>query len=318
MNHYFLFFYFICLLIFATTPTDALQASKKKILFIVNPISHGLREVNFQRVVEKNLDLSEFEYKIVYTEYPKHAVELTQKALNDRIDIVAAVGGDGTVNEIGKTLVKSATALAIIPAGSGNGLARHLGIPIDPVQAVKALNHAQTIVIDTAKINNQTFLSVAGIGFDARIAWEFASFGKRGKLAYLQVALKEFPSYDSKPYLLTIDGKQTLKKAFILSFANGSQYGNGFMIASQARLQDGYLDLIIVEELPTYALPAFLYRFKQGTLHESGRVESIRFKELTIHQQRTEGHVDGEPVAFQGDIKVEIQPASLKVLVPAF
>ena len=312
MTRYVFILYIFCLLFSTIEGAE----SKKKILFIVNPISHELLELDFKRIVSNNLDPSQYDYDIVYTEYRKHAYELALKAANDHLDVVAAVGGDGTVNEVAKALINRNISLAIIPAGSGNGLARHLGIPINPIKAVRALNHAHQIVIDTAKINDQTFLSVAGVGFDARVAWEFSGLGKRGKLAYLQAAFKEFPSYDSKPYLLTIDGEQRLKKAFILSFANGSQYGNGFVIASQARLQDGYLDLIIVEDLPGYALPAFLYRFKQGTLQDSGRVESIRFKELTVHQQRTEGHVDGEPVIFQGDITIKVLPASLKILVP--
>src|SRR5262249_1311819 len=155
-----------------------------------------------------------------YTQYPQHATELALKAVRDSADIIAAVGGDGTVNEIGKALINTKAVLAIIPAGSGNGLARHLGIPVGLTRAIKALNHAHPMAIDTAKINEEIFLGTAGIGFDAHIAHAFAQFGKRGFLSYCQVALKEFSQYEPQSYHMTIDGKQLIRKALILTFAN--------------------------------------------------------------------------------------------------
>jgi diacylglycerol kinase (ATP) len=164
---------------------------------------------------------------------------------------IAAVGGDGTVNEVGRALVHSEAVLAIIPVGSGNGLARHLGIPVGLKKGIKALNHAYPIVIDTGKINDKIFLGVAGIGFDAHIAHKFALFGKRGFFSYCQVASREFSLYAPQSYFITIDGKQITKKAFILTFANSSQYGNNFLIAPKARVSDGYLDLVIIDDIPS-------------------------------------------------------------------
>ena len=313
------FVLFLILLLFSYTPTclfgNALDG-KQRIVFIVNPISHEIKGLDIRRIIEENLDSKQFEYKIVYTQYAQHATKLAQDALLDSTDIIAAVGGDGTVNEVGRALVNTKAVLAIIPVGSGNGLARHLGIPVGLTQAIKALNQAHPIVIDTAKINDKTFLGVAGIGFDAHIAHKFAQVGKRGSFSYYQVALSEFSRYEPKSYRITIDGKQIIRKAFVLTFANSSQYGNDFIIAPKARISDGYLDLVILDDIPGYSIPQFIYKFRQGTLDRSHHFETHRFREITIHHPYLQAHIDGEPILFQNAIKVTIQPKSLKILVP--
>lgn len=305
-------FVFSCI----TTPLFGSEFEKRQIVFIVNPISHEIKGLDVNKIIETNLDLNQYEYKVVYTQYPQHASKLAYDALIDSADIIAAVGGDGTVNEVGRALINSKAVLAIIPVGSGNGLARHLGIPVGLTNAVKALNHACPLVVDTAKINEKTFLGFAGIGFDAHIAHEFARFGRRGFFSYCQVALKEFYSYVTQSYVITIDGKQISRKAFILSFANSSQYGNDFIIAPKANVSDGYLDLVIINDIPLFSIPEFLHRFRQGTLYDSRHFETHPFKEVTIKYPVIQAHIDGEPVTFENEIKVTIQPKSLKVLVP--
>lgn len=308
----------IILFIFAYIPTSLFgnASEKRRIVFIVNPISHEIKGLDIRKIIETNLDSNRFEYTIVYTQYAQHASKLAQDALIDSADIIAAVGGDGTVNEVGRALIDSKAVLAIIPVGSGNGLARHLGIPVGLKKALKALNHGYPVVIDTAKINEKTFLGVAGIGFDAHIAHKFALFGKRGFFSYCQVASKEFYLYAPQSYFITIDGKQIFRKAFILTFANSSQYGNNFIIAPNASVSDGYLDLVIIDDIPFYSILQFLWRFGQGTLHHSSHFETYPFKEITIQHPGMQAHVDGEPVLFENEIKVTIQPKSLKVLVP--
>jgi len=153
---------------------------RKQIVFIVNPISHEIKNQNVEKLIKSDLDHNKYEYTIVYTQHANHATKLAHEALERSVDIIAAVGGDGTVNEVGKALVHTKGTLAIVSVGSGNGLARHLGIPIGIVRVVKALNFARSVTIDTAKINDRVFLGVAGVGVDAHIAQEFANFGKRG------------------------------------------------------------------------------------------------------------------------------------------
>ncbi|HEV8051807.1 MAG TPA: diacylglycerol kinase family protein [Parachlamydiaceae bacterium] len=308
------FSFFVSIL--STYAIGVTAEGKKQIVFIVNPISHNIKGFDIQSIVEKNLDTRQFEYKIVYSQYVGHATQLAQDALFNSFDIVAAIGGDGTVNEVGKALINTDLTLAIIPVGSGNGLARHLGIPVGLSQSIQALNHAHTVVIDTAKINDIPFLGVAGIGFDAQIAQQFAVFGKRGLLSYCQVALAEFSDYESQSYFIKIDGKEITRKAFILTFANSSQYGNNFIIAPNAQIDDGYLDLVIIDEVSVYSIPALLYQLKSGRMEYSSYFETHRFKEITISQPLVQAHMDGEPVHFYEQINISVVPHSLKIMVP--
>lgn len=306
----------IILFIFLPVCLFGNTSEKIRIVFIVNPISHEIKGLDVKKIIETNLDSNQFDYKIVYTQYAQHASKLALDAIIDSADIIAAVGGDGTVNEVGRALINTEGVLAIIPVGSGNGLARHLGIPVGLTKALKALNYSNPAVIDTAKINEKTFLGVAGIGFDAHVAHQFAQFGKRGFFSYCQVVLKEFSLYKTQYYSIAIDGKQINRKAFVLTFANSSQYGNDFIIAPKANVSDGYLDLVIIDDIPWYSIPQFLFRFGQSTLNHSHRFETYPFKEITIQHPAIKAHVDGEPVFFENEIKVTIQPKSLKVLVP--
>lgn len=305
----------LALLIYAL-PASCLAEAKKQILFIVNPISHEIKGQNLPQIIQQNLNLNLFDYKIAFTQRPQHATELAQEALKEGVDIVAAVGGDGTVNEVGKALIHSNAILAIVPVGSGNGLARHLHIPMGLKEGIKALNHCRCHVIDTGQINDKAFLGIAGIGFDAHVAEQFSKFGKRGLWSYCQVALREFAKYQSKTYLINLDGKRLHRKAFILSFANSSQYGNNFIIAPSAKISDGYLDLVIIEELSLFSIPKFLVQLKQSCLCQSDHYETYRFKELTIDHPSSQVHIDGEPMKIEGKLKVSILPKSLKVLIP--
>ena len=284
-------------------------------LFVINPLSHEIKNLDIKKIIERNLDPNQFEYKIVYTEDVRHATYLAQNALIDT-EIIAAVGGDGTVNEVGRALVNTKRVLAIIPVGSGNGFARHLGIPIGLIKAIKALNRSYIAVIDTGKINDNIFLGTAGIGFDAQIAHKFALFKKRGFFSYCRIAINEFSLYKPKSYFITIDGKKMIRKAFILTFANSSQYGNNFTIAPKAEISDGSLDLAIIDDVPRYSVPQLIYKFKHKTLDRSDHFETHRFQELIIHYPNIQAHLDGEPVFFQNEIKVTIEPKSLKVLIP--
>lgn len=292
------------------------EGEKMKVLFVVNSVSQQIKGFDIETLIKCSLDATKFNYAVEYTTSAGHATQLTKNAVNQDYDIVAAVGGDGTVNEVGKALIGTRGTLAIIPVGSGNGLARHLGISCDIKEAIKSLNHSQMMEIDTGEINGIPFLGVAGIGFDARVAHRFANYGKRGIFSYMQVAQKEYWKYHSQIFTLDVDGRSIHRRAFILTFANGSQYGNNFVIAPKATLQDGYLNLVIIDEIPIYLAPKFLYQVKRGTLSQSRHYEDIPFKELVIDHPYIEAHVDGEPMIFRDVLKVKIKPKSLRVFTP--
>lgn len=289
---------------------------KQRVLFLVNPISHEIKGQDVQKIIEETVDRSKFSFSVVYTQYPGHATELTREAIEAGVDIVAAVGGDGTVNEVGRALLYSKTALAIIPVGSGNGLARHLRIPVGLRSSIGSLNSSEPVCADSAKINDHLFLGIAGIGFDAQIAHQFAQFGRRGFFSYCRVALREFVHYHPEQYHLVVDGKEMDRKAFILSFANSSQYGNDCAIAPGASLSDGLLDLVIVDRIPILKVIPFFYRLTKGTIDRQSHFESLPFRELTIKKQRVQGHIDGEPVILQDEIHVVVQPRSLLIMAP--
>jgi diacylglycerol kinase (ATP) len=289
--------------------------SKKKILFIVNPISGVGRQKVIEKLIEKRLDKTVYDFELAYTKASKHAIELAADAASRKLDVVVAVGGDGSVNEVGQSLVGTDTAMAILPAGSGNGLARHLNIPLKLEKAMEVINRGRTICMDTVKINQERYLGMAGVGFDAHIGWEFARFGKRGFKSYINVFLREYPRYKPKEYRLWLDGKELKRKALLVSFANGSQYGNNAVIAPLADLSDGKIEVCILRDFRLWNVPILVWRLFSKRMHRSRFLETIKAKEVLVHQESGTAHIDGEPVLLGKEIKLKVDPLSLKVIV---
>ncbi|MGB3949362.1 MAG: diacylglycerol kinase family protein [Bacteroidia bacterium] len=289
---------------------------KKKIYFIVNPISGVGRQKVIEGLIDKYLDRTLYDYEIAYTKAAKHATELSQKAANSGFDIVVAVGGDGSVNEVARGLIGTQSVLAIIPAGSGNGLARHLQIPIHLKSAMDIINKGIYTTIDTMLLNDEPFVNIGGVGFDAHIGWEFAKFGKRGFVSYLKVIQREFPKYKPQEFEFTIDGKKENKKAYLISFANGSQWGNNAIIAPLADVSDGLMDLVVLKDVSLLKSISIGYRLFRKTIHKSAHVEIYKTKEAVINQQHSIAHIDGEPIKTGQTIRVKVNPLSLRVLVP--
>lgn len=291
--------------------------SPERILFIVNPISGIGKQKGIEALIGESIDKSRFTTEVVYTRASGHATEISSKAASDGFDIVAAVGGDGTVNETAAGLVGSATALAIIPSGSGNGLARHLKIPMNLKRAIDVINTGKRIQIDTATINDQLFVNVAGIGFDAAVARKFSVAGKRGFSTYLRITTSSYRDYEPKQYHLVIDGKVVKRRALLISFANSSQFGNNTSIDPAASVTDGYIDVCIVGKVPWWkaffiAPLLFLKKFDQTKY-----IEIIRAKEVVIKRKKGKNvHLDGDPKTMGKELTMRINPLSLKVVVP--
>ena len=289
---------------------------KKKICFIVNPISGVGRQKIIEKLIDTQLDRTLFDYEIAYTNAPKHATELAKQAVSDNCNIVVAVGGDGSVNEIAKGLIGSNTAMAIIPTGSGNGLARHLNIPLDLKKAMQVINKSKETTIDTIQLNNETFVNVAGVGFDAHIGWEFAKFGKRGLSSYVKVIMRELPKYKAQNFELIIDGKSIHQKAFLISFANGSQWGNNAYIAPLADVTDGLMDIAILKNVSFLSGARIGLKLFRKTLHLSSYLETIKTKEVIVKQKNSIAHIDGEPIEAGNTLSIKVNPLSLKVIIP--
>lgn len=287
---------------------------KKEMVFIINPISGLGKQKTVENVIREVLDDSLYNYRFAYTEYHGHAEEIAREE-SKRSDFIVAVGGDGTVNEVSRGLIGSDTVMAILPAGSGNGLARHLNIPLKVKRSTALLNNPRIVEIDTIKVNDTSMVNVSGIGFDAYISHEFAKGSTRGPLQYVQLVVQEYPKYQSKTYHLEIDGKPYKWKAFLLSFANSSQYGNNAYISPTASTQDGLIDVCIIKHFPMYQAPAIAFSLFDKSLHKNKYDEVVQGRHIkVINKGKMQMHVDGEPYSFDSNIDIEIQPASLKIV----
>lgn len=286
----------------------------EEILFIVNPISGTGKQKHLNAILEKTLDFNAFSPTILYTHHAGHATELSREAVG-KYHYVVAVGGDGTVNEVAKGLVGTDTTMGIIPVGSGNGLARHLNIPMKMDEAVKVINKRLTERIDTVKINNELSVNVSGTGFDAHVAHKFAKNGKRGSIPYVKIAATEFQKYKTEAYKIVADGKPMFRNAFMISLANSAQFGNNALISPEAKINDGLVDICILSEFPKVEAPAVGARLFNRTMHKSKFIEIIRASKVEIDTNHPiVCHIDGEPVIFDEMLNIEVQPASLSII----
>lgn len=291
---------------------------KKKIIFIVNPISGHHNKNHFPNLVESSIDKNKYDYTIVFTEYANHATELTMKAIEDGYEYIAAVGGDGTINEVAKCMIDKEQTLVIIPFGSGNGLARHLGLPFKVEKLIKdVINNGKKYKIDTATMNGVPFISLAGIGFDAMIADYFAKDENRGFLTYAKLITEKYPNYRQKEYTLILDDKTTIEcKPFFVTFANSSQFGYNAEISPKASVQDGLLDVCIFKKPNILEVPIVATYFLAKQIDKSNFIDIYKAKKIQVFRKVDEvANVDGEPVEMSKDIIVEIKPLSLNVLL---
>ena len=290
---------------------------KEQIVFIVNPISGTHDKGVILRLIDELLDRSKYEYTVRKTEYAGHASEIAAEAARNGTDIVVAIGGDGTINEIGRSLIRTRTSMGIIPCGSGNGLARHLHIPMDPKGAIHVLNGGLRKDIDYGIIDGHPFFCTCGVGFDAFISLKFADSGRRGLLTYLENMLHESLSYQPETYEIENSSGTVHYKAFLIACANASQYGNNAYIAPQASLTDGMMDITVLEPFTVLDVPSLSFQLFNKTLDQNSRIKTMKDKSIVIHRTK-EGvfHFDGDPMMGGKDLKVEIVHQGLNVIAP--
>lgn len=298
---------------------------KKKILFVVNPKSGTSGKKRYvQKLIKERLDKNIYDYEIVKTEHAGHATELAEKAARDGVDIVCAVGGDGTVNEIARGLLHTKTALAIIPSGSGNGLARHLRIPTEPLMAIKVINKGLVQAMDYGLVNDHPFFCTCGVGFDAFISQRFADAGRRGPTTYIENVLESSLNYRSETYDVEIldaggdECKHEVIKAFLISCANASQYGNNAYIAPEASVRDGMMNVIIIEPFSAIEVPQLAIQLFNGTITQNSHIKTFKCKKLVIHRSKPGAvHYDGDPTEMGENVSVELVPGGLLCLSPS-
>jgi YegS/Rv2252/BmrU family lipid kinase len=289
---------------------------KKKVLFIVNKRS-GL---GFQASVEDRMlnvcNKNDAIGSIAYTQAIGHATALANEASVNNFDYVIAVGGDGTINEVAQGLIHSNTAMGILPRGSGNGLARHLGIPLNLAEAIDQLFFNKVIRMDTLFVNERLSLNVSGIGFDGHVANLFATTKIRGLVGYVVLAVKEYIKFRQFKAEVFLGEKKIVRSAFIIALANSTQYGNDIRIAPLASVSDGLLNISIMKKVPLYRLD-FAYSFLRGQIKESDMIESIETSKVMVKTSTpVPFHVDGESCGLHDTFNIQVNPASLSVLVP--
>jgi diacylglycerol kinase (ATP) len=289
--------------------------TKINILFIINPVSGGKNKLKIPGIIDANLDRVRFNANYRFTEYVGHAAEIAEEAAAKNYEVIVAVGGDGTINEVGKVVMKHQKTLGVIPFGSGNGLARFLKIPMDTAKAIQVLNTYVVIKIDTAIFNGKSYFNMAGMGFDAHISSVFAGDKTRGLSGYVRLGLKEMINYKPETYRISIDGREYVRTAFVVSIANSSQYGNNAQVSPFASVTDGLLDLCIIRSFPLYKIPMLAYYMFTGKTHQTDLVEVIKGKHILIRREQEAAiHIDGEPYTMGKEIEISVVPLSLNII----
>lgn len=288
---------------------------KKRALFVINPISGGKSKEKVPELIARHLSKELFETEIVFTKAQAQAHGIAKEACKDH-DLIVAVGGDGTVNEIASALAGSNTVFGILPYGSGNGLSRFLNIPMDVAAAIKTLNHWKVETIDGAKVNGKWFFNMAGMGFDAHISEVFSHQKSRGFSTYLKSSIQEVTNYKPQLYKMNIDGQHYEREAFMLSFANSSQYGNNAHVSPHASVQDGLIDVCVIKPFPLYRFPEMGLRMFTKTADKSDFVEIIKAKHVEVMREEAGPvHIDGEPIILGTQAEIQVVPQILNVIV---
>ncbi len=288
----------------------------EKISFIINPISGHGKKKTIEKNIEKYLK-QDFNLDILYTKAAKHAIELSQKASHNS-EIIVAVGGDGSIHEVAQPLVGKNNKMGIIPMGSGNGLARHLNIPLNIKKAIETINSLNFKSIDVLDFGSYYGINVSGLGFDAQIAHLFANYGKRGFASYIKLTINEFLKYKPQQFSITIDDNKPFEtEAFLISFANSSQFGNNAYIAPRAIIDDGFFELVLLSPFRKRdALNIGLKLFTKK-IDQSKYLNIIKTKQVRITSDTKFAiHNDGEDMGTKKELNIKIKPSSLNIIIP--
>ena len=291
--------------------------NRKRILAIINPVSGTSNKDKIPRLIDTVVDHDQNDVSIIATEYAGHAREIATDAVKDGFDVVVAIGGDGTVNEVGSSLCGTSTALAIVPCGSGNGLARHLRISMNASRALQVLNNGVVGEFDFCTVNDKPFFCTCGMGFDAKVSDKFANEGTRGFITYIKTTLAEFIKYKPQRYIIDIDGERLEEKAFVIACCNAAQYGNNAYIAPRASLQDGLIDVTVMHPFNIVQSPLIGARLFLRQLGHDHHVSIYRGKHVVIERDHDDVmHIDGDPMMMPARLVIKNRQRGIRILVP--
>lgn len=288
-----------------------------KALLIINPVAGTRSKQNVGKAVADALAKADVKLTVVTTKGAGDASRFAAEAVNKGYSTVISAGGDGTVNEIAGSLSHTETALGILPLGSGNGLARTLGIPQDITEALKIITTGHRLKCDRGIVNEKPFYCTFGIGLDATVSEKFASMKRRGRSTYIRSFLREFINYRSQPYAISIDGKVITEKALLIAVCNASQYGNNAYIAPKAKLSDGLLDITVVHSGSPVETALLGVDLMTGFIDRNTRIDTFQVKSAVI-TRLDDGpvHLDGEPLHMSRKLEISCDPRALTVYAP--
>lgn len=290
----------------------------RHIVFIVNPVS-GVRQrqkAQLPRIIEQHLDTSRYSYVIRETAYAGHAYDMAIQLVEEgNTDIIAVAGGDGSVNEVVKAILHTNIQLAILPFGSGNGLARHLGIPMKPAAMIQLLHDHQVQPMDVIRIGDELAVSNVGIGFDGYVADLFSQHKKRGFFGYVRGVLKGAFKYKGFSYTLRYNGHDHSGRAFMITACNANQHGYNIRLASHAQLNDGLFDLYIISDVSRWMVPLLVLLVMLQLHHHSRWFTHVPAKQLQVHTTHPAyWHIDGEPAGKGSTFVMQILPSAIQVI----
>jgi diacylglycerol kinase (ATP) len=289
----------------------------RRIAFIVNPKAGTNLQRHIRESVDKYLNHKRFEYGFKFTERAEHARELALECIAEGYDIVTAVGGDGSINEVASALVGSSAVLGIVPAGSGNGLAMHLGYGRELDEAIQKLNFSEEKTIDVGLLNGRPFVNLAGIGFDGLVSNLMKGSPWRGFLPYFLKSVEAGLTYTPKNCRIELDDRTVTEKCFAITVANGPMYGYNFQIAPDAQLDDGLFEVVVLRDTPRWQYFAAVPSMLNGKIYDAEFVEHFTSRRVRISAEgKNYVHLDGEGLVVNGDLNFEIQAKALKILVP--
>ncbi len=291
--------------------------NRKRILAIINPVSGTSNKDKIPRLIDTVVDHDQNDVSIIATEYAGHAREIATDAVKDGFDVVVAIGGDGTVNEVGSSLCGTPTAMAIVPCGSGNGLARHLRISMNASRALQVLNNGVVGEFDFCTVNDKPFFCTCGMGFDAKVSDKFANEGTRGFITYIKTTLAEYIKYKPQRYIIDIDGERLEEKAFVIACCNAAQYGNNAYIAPRASMQDGLIDVTVMHPFNIVQSPLIGARLFLRQLGHDHHVSIYRGKHVVIERDHDDVmHIDGDPMMMPARLEIMNRQRGIRILVP--
>lgn len=294
-----------------------MEQQKKRILAILNPKSGTGSKDGIPPLLEQIVDHERFSLHLKTVVGEGDAERFARQAVAEGYDVVLAIGGDGTVNGAACGVRHTDTALAIVPCGSGNGLARHLGIPRDVKKALRVLNDFHVETFDYCSVNDTPFFCTCGMGFDAWVADKFAQAGSRGLVTYVKKTLTEYVKYKPREYRIELGGEVVTEKAFVIACGNAAQYGNNAFIAPHASMQDGMIDVTVIHPFNPLATPVLGALLFMKKIDKDLYVQTYRVDGLKIHRPYAEVmHLDGEPMQMPADLDIRMHKSGIKIIIP--